>query len=304
MELEKGDFVLHPVFCTERLAVGIKLADDVADAERAEDVPVFFRIIKFDATLNSGRGYEIADELLVNGDVCLEIVLRMLAQECFERLVLVGRSRLSASKPSAPVVFISWHGKSKLKLYLQRYALKFVAQLYVRNHKTITTMGLFGSIAGGVLGIGGSIFGGLSASNAMKKVQENIENQQRENQDWYDRRYNEDSTQRADAQRILTMTQESIKNRNRQAAGTAAVMGGTEESVAAARAANNQAISDATSKIAVAGDARKDNIEQQYMQTKANLNDKLNNLQMQKAQNVAQATQGVAQAGSQMAGLF
>ncbi|MCF0245091.1 MAG: hypothetical protein HUK06_09970 [Bacteroidaceae bacterium] len=165
-------------------------------------------------------------------------------------------------------------------------------------------MGLFGSIAGGVLGIGGSIFGGLSASNAMKKVQENIENQQRENQDWYDRRYNEDSTQRADAQRILTMTQESIKNRNRQAAGTAAVMGGTEESVAAARAANNQAISDATSKIAVAGDARKDNIEQQYMQTKANLNDKLNNLQMQKAQNVAQATQGVAQAGSQMAGLF
>ena len=165
-------------------------------------------------------------------------------------------------------------------------------------------MGLFGSIAGGVLGIGSAIAGGISASKAMKKVQENIENQQRENQDWYDRRYNEDSTQRADAQRILTMTQESIKNRNRQAAGTAAVMGGTEESVAAARAANNQAISDATSKIAVAGDARKDNIEQQYMQTKANLNDKLNNLQMQKAQNVAQATQGVAQAGSQMAGLF
>ena len=67
-------------------------------------------------------------------------------------------------------------------------------------------MGMLGSAIGGTLGIGASIYGGISASKSMKKIKKNIENQMRENQDWYDRRYNEDATQRADAQRILSIT--------------------------------------------------------------------------------------------------
>lgn len=165
-------------------------------------------------------------------------------------------------------------------------------------------MGIVGSAIGGALGIGASIFGGISASKAMKKVKRNLEGQMNENQNWYDRRYNEDATQRADAQRILTMTNENIRQRNQQAAGAAAVMGGTEESVAAAKAAGNQALADATSQIAVNGERRKDQIEAQYMQTKSELNEKLNNLEQAKAQNTAQAVQGVAQAGSNMASVF
>ena len=165
-------------------------------------------------------------------------------------------------------------------------------------------MGILGSAIGGALGIGGAIFGGISASKAMKKVKRNLEGQMRENQSWYDRRYNEDATQRADAQRILTMTNENIRQRNQAAAGTQAVMGGTEESVAAAKAANNQALADAKSQIAMNGERRKDQIEAQYMNTKAELNDKLNNLEMGKAQNVRQAAMGAAQAGVDMAGLF
>lgn len=165
-------------------------------------------------------------------------------------------------------------------------------------------MGLFGSIAGGALGAVGSIFGGISASKAMKKVKKNLQAQKQANQDWYDRRYNEDATQRADAQRILTMTEEAIRNRNRQAAGAQAVMGGTEESVAAAKAANNQALADATSQIAVNAEARKDQIEQTYQQRDAQINDALNNLENNKAQAISSAVQGVAQAGAGMAGAF
>ena len=165
-------------------------------------------------------------------------------------------------------------------------------------------MGIFGSAIGGALGIGGAIFGGISASKAMKKAKRNIENQMRENQNWYDRRYNEDATQRADAQRVLTMTNDTIRQRNQAAAGTQAVMGGTEESVAAAKAANNQALADATSQIAVNGERRKDQIESQYMSTKAELNEKLNALEQAKAGAVSQAVQGVAQAGANIAGLF
>jgi hypothetical protein len=165
-------------------------------------------------------------------------------------------------------------------------------------------MGILGSTIGGALGIGASIFGGISASKAMKKVKQNLETQQKENQNWYDQRYNEDATQRADAQRILTMTNENIRQRNQQAAGTQAVMGGTEESVAATKAANNQALAEATSQIAVNGERRKDQIESQYMQTKSDLNDKLNNLEQAKAGAISQAVQGVAQAGSNMASVF
>ena len=165
-------------------------------------------------------------------------------------------------------------------------------------------MGLFGSIAGGALGAVGSIFGGISASKAMKKVKKNLQAQQQANKDWYDRRYNEDATQRADAQRILTKTEESIRNRNQQAAGAQAVMGGTEESVAAAKAANNQALADATSQIAVNAEARKDQIEQTYQQRDAQINDALNNLEINKAQAISSAVQGVAQAAGGMAGAF
>ncbi len=163
---------------------------------------------------------------------------------------------------------------------------------------------MIGSIVGAGLSAVGSIFGGISASKAMKKVKKNLQAQKQANQDWYDRRYNEDATQRADAQRILTKTEESIKNRNRQAAGAQAVMGGTEESVAAAKAANNQALADATSQIAVNAEARKEQIEQTYQQKDAQINDALNNLEINKAQAISSAVQGVAQAGAGIAGAF
>ncbi len=151
-----------------------------------------------------------------------------------------------------------------------------------------------GSLIGGAIGIGSSIYGGIKASQAMRKVKGNIEQQRRENEDWYDRRYNEDATQRADAQRILTQTAEAIKQRNRAAAGTAAVMGGTEESVAATKAANAQAMADAASRIAVAGEARKDNIEQQYQQRDQALQGQLNNMEVNRANAITQAAAGVA----------
>lgn len=165
-------------------------------------------------------------------------------------------------------------------------------------------MGLIGSIAGGALGAAGSIFGGISASKAMRRVKKNLQAQKQANQNWYDRRYNEDATQRADAQRILTQTEESIRNRNRQAAGAQAVMGGTDESTAAAKASNAQALADATSQIAVNAENRKDQIEQTYQQRDSQINEALNNLEINKAQAISQAVQGVAKAGAGIAGAF
>ena len=165
-------------------------------------------------------------------------------------------------------------------------------------------MGLIGSIVGGGLSAAGAIFGGISASKAMKKAKRNVEAQRKKNQDWYDQRYNEDATQRAYAQRILTQTEESIKQRNRAAAGSAAVMGGTDESVAAAKAANNEALADATAQIAANADARKDSIEATYLQNDNAYVEQLNAIEQGKAQAVSQAVQGVADLGASVAGVF
>lgn len=150
----------------------------------------------------------------------------------------------------------------------------------------------------------GGIFGGISASKAMKKVRNNLQERMQANEAWYNRRYNEDATQRADAQRILTRTEDAIRNRNRQAAATQAVVGGTEESVAAAKAAGNQVLADATAQIAANAEARKDQIEQNFQQRDAQLNDALNNVELNKAKAIGEAGQAAIQTGAGIAEAF
>lgn len=162
---------------------------------------------------------------------------------------------------------------------------------------------MIASLIGAGLKIGGAVYGGIKKAQAMRQMQRQIQQQKQENQNWYNRRYNEDATQRADAVRALQKVEDSIKNRNRAAAGTQAVMGGTEESVAAAKAANNEALSQTASNIAAQADARKDAIEQQYRQEDSRLQGQLNQLQAQKAQNIAEAVTGVAGAANSIAGL-
>lgn len=163
---------------------------------------------------------------------------------------------------------------------------------------------MIGSLVGAGLKIGGSIYGGIKASKAMKQVRKNIQEQQEQNEDWFNQRYNEDATQRADAQRLLRMTEDSIKNRNQQAAGAQAVMGGTDESTAAAKEANNEALSGVVSNINAAASSRKDNIEGQYRQRNAQLEQQLDNLAMQGAKNTMQAAQDVGNTSAALAGSF
>lgn len=157
-----------------------------------------------------------------------------------------------------------------------------------------------GSLIGGALGVGSSIYGGIKASQAMKGIKKNLEDQQRDNQAWYDRRYNEDVTQRADAQRILQLTADNIRRRNQAAAGRAAVMGGSGAAEAAARAENNEALAAVASSIAAAGEARKDRIEEQYQQRKSGLDSQLNNMEAARAQAITQAAGGAASAAGEL----
>lgn len=160
---------------------------------------------------------------------------------------------------------------------------------------------MIGSIIGGALKVGGAIAGGITAANAMRKKKQALEDRKQKNQNWYDRRYNEDATQRADAQRMWSRLEGNVRDRNKAAAGMRAVMGGTEESVASVKAANNEALADAASRIVAAGEARKDNIESQYMQRDDQLQGQLNQMEVDRANNVVRAAEGMGQAGAGIA---
>ena len=78
------------------------------------------------------------------------------------------------------------------------------------------------------------------------------------------------------------------------------VTGATDESIAAQKAATNQVVSSAASSIAATGDSRKDSIDQQYLNTKANLAQQEAETWKQQVSAIAQAAQGVGNAGSKM----
>lgn len=153
---------------------------------------------------------------------------------------------------------------------------------------------MLGALIGAGLGLASSIAGGIANRKARRKQEQMIAQQQKENQAWYDRTYNADPTKRADTVRLLTQMQEQIKNRNKAAKGRQSVMGGTEDSTTAVKEANNKTLADTTSQIVAANDARKDNIEQQYMNRKNQLQNKQMGIEAEKAADTANAVAGVA----------
>ena len=153
---------------------------------------------------------------------------------------------------------------------------------------------MIGALIGAGLSIASSIAGGIDNRKARKKQEQMLAQQQRENQAWYDRKYNEDPTKRADTVRLLTQMQEQIKNRNRAAKGRQAVMGGTEDSTTAVKEANNKTLADTTSQIVAANEARKDNIEQQYQQNKRSIQGQQMQMEADKAADTANVAAGVA----------
>lgn len=161
-----------------------------------------------------------------------------------------------------------------------------------------------GGLVGSAMKLAGAIGGGIAARKAAREQSKRLDQQMQENQDWYDRRYNEDATQRADAQRLLTMTEEAIKNRNRQAASAAAVMGGTTESVAAQKVANNAALADTVSQIAADAANRKDAIEGQYMANKGNIVAQQNAVSNARAKAITDQMANVSNVAGDIAEMF
>lgn len=161
----------------------------------------------------------------------------------------------------------------------------------------LSAIGAIGAGLGIAGSVGSAIFGGSKASKAANQANKLIEQQQTDNQKWYDRRYNEDYSQTAEAQNLMNFARNEAEKQFRRAEGAAAVAGGTEESVARAKRDANEMLSQTASNIAAQGTARKDAIEQQYLNTK-------NSLTQQQVQNLQQKAQNISAAAGQASSVF
>lgn len=162
---------------------------------------------------------------------------------------------------------------------------------------------MIGAILGGVAGLAGSIWGGVQASKQAKKAKAELDRREKSNEDWYQRRYNEDYSQTAEAQHMLTQARETAMKQIAAARGAQAVMGGTEESVARTQEAANDMLANTMGNIAVQGTARKDAVENQYRTTADRLAQERINLYNQRAANATAAANGAMQAGMGLVGL-
>ena len=121
-----------------------------------------------------------------------------------------------------------------------------------------------GTILSSAAGVAASLFGGYEAAKSMRRVRKLLDEAERQNRSWYDRRMGQDYTQTAAAQDAMRRTREYAEELGRNAEGRRAVGGGTDESVAAAKEQANRLVADTAAAIAADGTKHKDTIERQY----------------------------------------
>lgn len=161
---------------------------------------------------------------------------------------------------------------------------------------------MIGAALGAAAGLAGSIFGGISASKARKKANRILDRQEKDNENWYNRRYNEDYMMSAEAQAALSKARELANEQYRNAAGAAAVGGATDESVALAKRAGNEMAGNVITGLSQNATARKDAIESTYLDTKNNIQNQRISLYNQKAANASQAGNSAMNAGMGLVG--
>ena len=161
---------------------------------------------------------------------------------------------------------------------------------------------MIGSLIGAGVGVLGSVVGAIGSARKMKQAGQMLNEQETANKTWYDKEYNTDYTQRADAQAILNKTSEMANENRKRARNMAVVAGATDESVALENEASNEMVANTMGNINQAADAYKQSVQGQYRATQQQIDQQQYNNKIAEAQNIANAASGVSKAGAGIVG--
>lgn len=160
---------------------------------------------------------------------------------------------------------------------------------------------MIGAIIGAAAAAAGGIANAVQGAREARKQRRELDRRERENRLWYERRYNEAGTQRADAQLALTRLADQQQRRVQSARGHAAVGGTTQAALAAEREAANKAMGDTVGAINARQDARRDAVEQRYMAQRDAISDARIKDSAARAAGMAQAAGVASQMGAAIA---
>lgn len=130
------------------------------------------------------------------------------------------------------------------------------------------------AVIAGASALASIVGGAIKSARAKRAAQENqkqLDQMKRDNENYFNRYYNMDATQMADNRAVLTEAATRLRRNSQAAAGTNAVVGGTNATAAAAKEANNQAYADAVRGVAANAQQYKNNLANKHLDTKNNL---------------------------------
>lgn len=140
----------------------------------------------------------------------------------------------------------------------------------------------------------------LANARSYRNQMKNLRQQEHENRNWYDRRYNEKATERADMVARNEQAQQYWAQQMAQHQGTAAVMGGTNAQLAAQKNAAAAGYAQEQGQAMQRQEVRKDTIENAYNANKTAIQNQMLAMEQNRAKGIAQSTGQAIQAGSEM----
>lgn len=150
--------------------------------------------------------------------------------------------------------------------------------------------------ASAAAGLASSIFGGISARKQREKAQREQERRERQEQAWYDRRYNQDYLDTAAGQNLMRQANEYADKQWRKAEGAKAVGGGTDAATAQAKESANRMVGNTVANIAAADTQRKDNVDSTHQRNLQSFSNQTQARYEQQASDITQASQNASNA--------
>ena len=129
---------------------------------------------------------------------------------------------------------------------------------------------MLGLIGAGI-GLASGIFGGIKSAKEAKKQQALINEQEKKNNEWYNRNYYQNYMDTTEAQAAMKRVENTLRRQNEQARATQTVMGGTPDLAVAQQQANNEVLADTATGLAAQSTARKANVDAINMQNQNNI---------------------------------
>lgn len=154
----------------------------------------------------------------------------------------------------------------------------------------------------GAAGVVGSIMGGINSRKARKRQEQILAEREKRATNLYNRDYYKDYTQTTAAQNALRKARDVYKEYTDRTRGTQAVTGGTEESVAAQKAAANNAVADTTAAIATNGENLAQHAQDRFNAQKDAIDNQKEQIEADKAKQSAAAGAQALNIGAKVAG--